>query len=146
MTISSLFRTIVLITAVSFCMTSCTQKDVTAPVTVNRATSSAPVSYSDSSISINGLQASQVSSTELAVSFSVEYTSNVTKIELMSGATANNLGSIYSVDMTGDKSTSKTFTIDDTNIKGSTMNYMIKFTLTDGNWGYTPVYSLQMKQ
>ena len=126
----------------SVILVSCSKEDVAAP---HSAAVSTPVSYQDSNINIDNFEAVEVSPTDIKVSFSVLYENNVSKIEVLSGATQNQLCSFYQLDVT-DKSTSATsFSIDDTNIKGSTMSYMIKYTLNNGNWGYTPVYSLQIK-
>jgi hypothetical protein len=143
----STLKSLAIIAIVAISFTSCSQKDVVAPVTAkNNNTQTTPVSYTDQNIGISNFQASQVSASELNIDFSVLFANNVAKIEVLSGETASQLCTIYTVDVTGNTSTAKSFSVDDTNIKGSTMNYMIKFTLTNGDWGYTPVYSLQVKQ
>jgi len=127
----------------SMLFTSCSSKDVTAPLSNNV---SAPVSYSDANIGINNFQASEVSNQELQVSFSLLYANNVTSIQVLSGSSPNQLCSFYQVNVPGNLTSATSYSVNDTNIKGSTMYFMIKFTLSDGNWGYTPVYSLQVKQ
>jgi hypothetical protein len=135
-------RNLIVVLSTSLLLSSCSKEDITTPV----QKVSTPVSYKDANINISDFKASQVSSADLQVSFSVLYANNVQSIQVLSGATANQLCSFYQVAVAGNSSTPTGFSVDDTNIKGSTMYYMIKFTLTNGNWGYTPVYSLQVKQ
>jgi hypothetical protein len=135
-------RNVLVVLSASFLLTSCSKQDITAP----KQNVSAPVSYKDANIDISNFKASQISNADLQVSFSVLYANDVQSIQVLSGSSANQLCAFYKVAVTANSSTATDFSVDDTNIKGSTMYYMIKFTLSNGNWGYTPVYSLQVKQ
>ncbi len=136
-------KNLIVITSLLILFTSCSKKDIDAPT--NTRSNSGVISFSNQNISINNFQATEISKNDLNVSFSVVYTTNVSKIELLSGASQNQLCSFYAINVAGDSNSANTFSVNDTNIKGSTMYYMIKFTLADGDWGYTPVYSLQIK-
>lgn len=81
----------------------------------------------------------------VTVNFATANETNIKKIEVMSGNTQNQLCTISEVDITGNSNTNVNYSVDDTNLKGSTMYYMLRYTLNSGDWGYTPLVSVSVK-
>ena len=101
--------------------------------------------YKDGSIAVSSLQAVQTGTATVTVDFATLYANNVAKIEVMSGSSANLLCTIGEVDLPGNISKLTDFSVTDTNLKGQTMYYMLRYTLNTGDWGYTPVVSVTLK-
>ncbi len=96
--------------------------------------------FKDANIAVANMKAVQNTQSSIQVSFSTLYENNIQKIELMSGCTSTTLCSIYVTGINGNSSKSKVYSFDDTHLKGKTMYYMIRYTTTNGDWGYTPLY------
>ena len=120
---------------------SCTKKDVVTPVTVVQEIEA--MVYEDANISVRDFKAQQTENAEITVSFTTLYEKNITKIEVMSGITEDRLCTIYKVDKTGNSSQTLHYAFSDADIESSAIYYMIRYTLNDGNWGYTSVYKYQ---
>jgi len=112
-------------------------KEASTPQTVAEVNKA--ISYRDANIAISQMQASNNGKDQVSVNFTTLYEQGVAKIELMSGDSQNYLCSIYSVDLTGNSAQNKNYIISDTHPKASTMYYMVRFTLNNGDWGYTDV-------
>jgi hypothetical protein len=120
-------------------LVSCSKESVVQPK------AAAQLFYKDGSIAVSTLQAVQTNTTSVTVDFATLYANNVAKIEVMSGSSANLLCTIGEVDLQGNISKLTNFSVTDTNLKGQTMYYMLRYTLNTGDWGYTPVVSVTLK-
>ena len=84
------------------------------------------------------MKAVSTASNTITINFSTAFENNISRIELMSSATATTFCTTQSVDITGNSSSKKNYTFSDSNVKGSTMFYMLRFKDNSGNWTYSP--------
>lgn len=118
-------------------LVSCSKESITAP----RDTA---VSYKDNSISVVDFKA-QSGNNGIEVTFTTLYEKNIVKLEILKGLTSNNLCSIYRQDVSASSYSAVTYSTSDADVnKASDIYYMVKYTLADGNWGYTPVFKLSL--
>jgi hypothetical protein len=124
---------------------SCAKETLTAPRSLSQnIAANTTVSYKDNSISIVDFKAQQ-DSNAINVTFTTLYEKNIAKLEILRGVTANNLCSIYIQRISSDSfSPVKYNTSDPNNDNINTLYYMVKYTLSNGNWGYTPVFKLSL--
>jgi len=122
-------------------MTSCSKKEVTAP---EQSASSAGIFYRDNNIAVSDMNSEQVNATTLDIHFATLYQNNIQTIEVMSGSSENQLCSIFSENVTSNSESVKKYTVTDSHLKGTTMYYMIRYSLTDGTWGYTPLLTVEI--
>lgn len=120
-------------------LVSCSKKDVSSPGAANQT-----VFFKNANVEVENLQASQVSSNGVTVSFSTAYESNIKRIELMSSASVNTFCTIQGVNTESNSQTSKSYSFEDENIKGSTMYYMLRFQDNYGNWIYSNYYTVKI--
>ena len=122
---------------------SCTKETLTAPRSLSQSiAANTPVSYKDNSISIVDFKAQQ-DSNAINVTFTTLYEKNVAKLEILRGVTANNLCSIYNKEISSVSFSPIKYNMSDQNNDDiNTIYYMVKYTLTNGDWGYTPVFKL----
>ena len=79
------------------------------------------------------------------MTFTTLYEKNIVKLEILRGVTANNLCSIFKQEVSADSyAVIKYSTLDQDNNTGDAVYYMVKYTLTNGDWGYTPVFQLRL--
>ena len=126
-------------------LTTCTKETLTAPISLSQnIAANTPVSYKDNSISIVDFKALQ-DSNAINVTFTTLYERNIARLEILRGLTANNLCSIYDKKISSDSFSAVKYNTNDPNDGNiSTLYYMIKYTLSNGNWGYTPVFKLSL--
>src|SRR4051812_35774790 len=124
---------------------TCTKKTLTEPKSINTdIVANTTVSYKNSNIIIVDFKAQQ-DSRGIIVTFTTLYEKNIVRLEILKGPTANNLCSIYKQEVSTDSdSVNKYSTSDQNNDNVNTMYYMVKYTLTKGDWGYTPVFKLTL--
>ena len=125
-------------------LTSCTKETLTAPKSSNQniAVNSA-VTYQDNSISIVDFKARQ-NNNAINVTFTTLYEKNIVKLEILRGVTANNLCSIFKQEVSADSYAVIKYSTLDQDSTGDAVYYMVKYTLTNGDWGYTPVFQLRL--
>ncbi len=117
---------------------SCTKEAVVVP----QATQ---LFYKDGNIAVSSMKAVQTSSSTVTVSFATLYENNIQKIEVMSGVTTTQLCTIGELDLPRNISKPTDYSVEDTNLKGKVMYYMLRYTLNSGDWGYTPLISVSVK-
>ena len=124
---------------------SCTKESVTAAATANQSFApNTAVAYKDNSISVADFKA-QPGNRNIKVSFTTLYEKNIVKLEVLKGLTANHLCSIYTQQVTANSYSSINYSTGDVNdAKATVIYYMIKYTLVNGDWGYTPVFQLSL--
>jgi len=126
-------------------LTSCIRETLTAPKSLNQnITANTPVSYKDNSISIVDFKAQQ-DTNAINVTFTTLYEKDIARLEILRGLTANNLCSIYKQKINSDSFSPVKYNMRDQNNDSiTTIYYMVKYTLANGNWGYTPVFQLSL--
>ncbi len=126
-------------------LVSCSKETLTAPAaTSQRALANVAVAYKDNSISVIDFKALQDNGS-IDVTFTTLYQKNIVKLEILKGVTANNLCSIYQQAVKADSYSSIKYTTSDGNSSNAaTLYYMVKYTMANGDWGYTPVFQLSL--
>lgn len=124
---------------------SCTKQSLTVPKTTNQnATANTAVTYKDNNISVVEFKALPDKG-NIKVTFTTLYEKNIVKLEILKGMTANKLCGIYKDDVKSDSYTAVQYSTSDTNEnKVSDVFYMVKYTLANGDWGYTSVFKLSL--
>ncbi|MGN6618560.1 MAG: hypothetical protein ACTHJ5_15415 [Ilyomonas sp.] len=103
------------------------------------------ISYSDANIAIADFKAEKTSEA-IRISFKTMYERNIKEIEVLSGTTQTHLCSIYR-EMKNENSTqTQTYSIADTAAENAIMYYLIKYTASNGDWAFTPVYKCRVQQ
>ena len=118
---------------------SCSKKEISAPGAANQN-----IFYKDANVAVQNLQASQTASGIVSISFSTVYETNITRIELMSSASANTFCVIQGVDTDSDSQTHKLYSFQDTDVKGDMMYYLLRFEDDLGNWTYSNYYTVKI--
>jgi hypothetical protein len=113
-------------------LVSCSEKEVSTPGAANQN-----VFFKSANVEVEDLQASQISVDAVTVNFSTIYENNIKRIELMSSASANTFCSIQGVNTESNSQALKKYSFKDTNIKGATMYYLLRFEDSLGNWTYS---------
>src|SRR4051794_23111717 len=126
-------------------LTSCTKETLTTPKSVNQSTRvNTAVSYKDNSISIVDFKARQDNKT-IDITFTTLYVKNIVALEVLRGLTETNLCSIYKQEVSTNTDSAIRYNASDQNDnKANAIFYMVKYTLANGDWGYTPVYKLTL--
>lgn len=100
------------------------------------------VTYKDNSILVTDFKA-QATDKGIEVGFTTLFEKDIVKLEILKGITTTNLCSIYQQNVTADSYSAIQYSTQDINEnKSSFLYYMVKYTLVNGDWGYTPVYKL----
>lgn len=127
---------------------ACTRESITtpeAPALHSPSVYRTPVSYKDAHISIINLKAEKWNREEVNVAFTTLFEKDVVKLEVLRGISAVQLCSIYQIAKGKDSYSATLYTTSDMHEKSSpSLFYMVKYTLEDGNWGYTPVFQLDL--
>jgi hypothetical protein len=118
---------------------SCSKEDVSTPGAANQN-----VFFKSANVEVENLQVSQVSSNTVTVNFSTVYENNIKRIELMSGASTNTFCTIQGINSDSNSQTLKKYSFQDTNVKGDTMYYLLRFEDSLGNWTYTGYYTTKI--
>lgn len=132
-------KLLIAVLSLSVILVSCSKEALVIPQNTQKTF------YKDGNITVSTMTAVQKDANTVTVSFATTSETNITKIEVMSGATENQLCAINQVGVTGNSSKTVDYSVDDTNLKGSTMYYMLRYTLSTGDWGYTPLVSVSVK-
>jgi len=119
---------------------SCSKADLATPA-ASPVVSSSAISFRSNNIIINNFKA-QSADNEVTVGFSTSFQKDVKTLEILKGVTSTTLCSIYKTDGTGSSNSAVQYLTEDTPT-ASTLYYIVKYTLQDGDWGYTPVFTLQ---
>lgn len=119
-------------------LTSCSKKDIGTPDSETQSI----IFYQDSNVGVLDLGASQTSSNSISVSFKTSFEKDVAKIEIMSSGDANNFCTVDVININENSSGTKSYSFSDTKLKGNPMFYMLRFTYSNGDWGYTPYYTI----
>ena len=99
--------------------------------------------FKDDNLAISSITATNTSENKVQVKFSTMYEKNIVKLELMSGDNANYLCAIHTESLSSNSTQTKNYTIVDNNPKGAIVYYMIRYSLANGDWGYTNLFKFQ---
>ncbi|MCZ2299050.1 MAG: hypothetical protein LC134_06220 [Chitinophagales bacterium] len=121
--------------------TSCSKQDNFMPQT--QAETGTPLFYRDAYLAVTSFTANAVGASSIKLDFSTLYEKNISKIELLSGTTPNTLCVIYSTDINTNSSQLKNYNYIESNPKSSTMYYLIRYELNNGDWGFTDILKYQ---
>jgi hypothetical protein len=128
-----------LIILTGFSLVSCT-KNVSAPTgAVNQN-----VFFQNANVVVENMVAVPTATSAVTINFSTALENNISRIELMSSTSTNTFCTTQAVDVTGNSSSKKNYSLSDTNVKGSTMYYMLRFKDNSGNWTYSPYLTIQV--
>ncbi len=119
---------------------SCTKENATSPAAASIQTSS-PVSFSSNNISIQNFKAQETSS-QINVGFTTLFQKDVQSLEILRGVSRTNLCSIYKTSGSGTSTSVIQYATDDAQT-APVLYYIVKYTLQDGDWGYTPIFTLE---
>ena len=128
-----------LIAFVLLTFASCSKENLSAPKTASIPTSS-PISYTSENIAIAGFKAAEADNV-ITIDFTTTFQKNVKSLEILRGFTPNNLCSIYKTDGNVSSFASLKYVTDDKE-SASQVYYIVKYTLTNNDWGYTPLFTL----
>lgn len=120
-------------------LVSCSKKDISTPGAADQN-----VFFKSANVEVKNLQASVISGNAVTVNFSTVYETNIKRIELMSSASANTFCTIQSINTESNSQTLKKYSFQDTNIKGDTMYYLLRFEDGLGNWTYSDYYTVKI--
>ena len=132
-------KSLIAVLSLSVILVSCSKQALVIP----QATQN--IFYKDGNIAVSSMTAVKKDAATVTVNFATLYQNNIQKIELMSGTSENQLCTINAMDIKCNSHDTQSYTVDDTNLKGQTMYYMLRYTLTTGDWGYTPLVSVSVK-
>ena len=118
---------------------SCTKKVSTPTGAANQN-----IFFRDANVVVENMVAVPTATSAVTVNFSTAFENNISRIELMSSASTNTFCTTQAVDVTGNSSSKKNYSFSDTNVKGSTMYYMLRFKDNSGNWTYSPYLTIQV--
>ena len=127
--------------AVIVLMASCSKKNDVIDPLQEQATSSS--FFRDANLAVASMTAANASG-KVQINFTTVYEKNISKIEVMAGDSPNYLCSIYENVSNGNSTQSKSYFVTDNAPKAQTMYYMIRYTLANGDWGYTNVIKFQL--
>jgi len=132
-------KSLIAVLSLSVILISCSKQALVVPQDTQKTF------YKDGNITVDNMTAVAKDANTVTVSFATSKETNIQKIEVMSGATQNQLCTFSELALSGNSSQKVDYSVDDKNVKGSTMYYMLRYTLTTGDWGYTPVVSVSVK-
>lgn len=102
--------------------------------------------YQNQEVAVVNFKVTEISAGNIQVSFSTTYETGIQQIELLSTASTDHFCTTKTFTVSGNSTSQKQYAYDDTNIKGSTMYYMLRFKDMDGNWAYSNYIALENVQ
>ena len=129
---------VIILTSLS--LISCT-KQVSAP----SGAANQNVFFQNADVAVDDMVAVPTANNNVTVSFTTAFEHNISRIELMSSASTSTFCTTQGVDVTGNSIVKKNYAFTDSNLKGSTMYYMLRFKDINGNWSYSSYLSVNVK-
>ncbi len=119
---------------------SCTKENGPSPAAASIQTST-PVSFSSNNISIQNFKA-QKTSNQIDVGFTTSFQKDVQSLEILRGVSRTSLCSIYKTSGAVNSTVFIQYATNDAQT-APVLYYIVKYTLQDGDWGYTPIFTLE---
>lgn len=127
-----------LLTALSIlCLVACNKQSDTP----DQKVTSSIITYKSDNISITNFKAEPVDN-KVQVGFTTVYQKGVKSLEILRGVTSTTLCSIYKTNITADSDSALQYATEDTT-SSPDLYYIVKYTLQNNDWGYTPMYKLK---
>lgn len=125
-------------------MISCSKEKLTMPEKTTVTEEASLKSFMDENIAIQNFAAAKEGE-QIQIGFTTTFEKNIKTIEILRGVTTYTLCSIYKKEIKATNAASlvKYKTLDTAAANGSAYYYMIKYTLQNGDWAYTPVIKYQ---
>ena len=101
------------------------------------------VFFKDADVIVENMVAVPTTNSSITINFSTKFENNISRIELMSSATASTFCTTQAIDVTGNSSVKKNYSFNDSNLKGNIMYYLLRFKNNNGNWSYSPYVSVK---
>ena len=131
-------KKILIILLAGISIASCT-KTVSAP----SGAANQNVFFKNADVVVENMVAVPTATNSITISFSTGFENNISRIELMSSASATTFCTTQTIDVMGNSSVKKNYSFSDSNLKGSTMYYMLRFKDDNDNWIYSPYLSVK---
>src|ERR1700710_956410 len=104
-----------LIILTGFSLVSCT-KNVSTPT----GAANQNVFFQSANVVVENMVAVPTATSAVTINFSTAFENNISRIELMSSTSTNTFCTTQAVDVTGNSSSKKNYSLSDSNVKGST--------------------------
>jgi|GEM_PF-2616103 len=125
-----------------FCLLgSCNKTNVIEPVPAVETN----LLFKDSHINVVEMKMKQKASSEVLFYFTTRYEVGIQKIEVLAGTTPQNLCVFFKSEPTGDSNAFKKYVALDDKAGPVYNYYMIRYTLQGGDWSYSTLYKIKMK-
>lgn len=100
--------------------------------------------FNNANVAVNNMVAVPTANNSVIINFSTAFENNISRIELMSSASTSTFCMAQEIEVTGNSTGKKNYSFTDSNLKGSTMYYMLRFEDNNGNWSYSPYVSVSV--
>ena len=128
---------VIILTSIS--LISCT-KEVSTP----SGAANQNVFFKNANVAVENIEAIPTTANSVTINFSTAFENNISRIELMSSTSTSTFCTIQGTDVPGNSFVKKSYLFKDSNLKGSTMYYMLRFKDNNGNWSYSPYLSVHV--
>ncbi len=130
---------------VSLLSSSCVKEQVAQPAAHSPSTagSTAPISLKNANINIYSFKA-EAADNKIEVGFLTLFQKDIKTLEILKGTTPNSLCSIYKTDVLENTTATIKYETEDSNTADApVLYYIVKYTLQNNDWGYTPLFVLK---
>jgi hypothetical protein len=114
-------------------------KQVSAP----QGAASQNMFFQNANVAVEDMTAKPTAANTVTISFITLFQNNISRIELMSGTTANNFCTAQSVNISN-SANSKSYSFTDASVKASTMYYLLRFKNNSGDYTYSSYVTVQV--
>ena len=128
---------VIILTSLS--LISCTKQVSTPSGAANQN-----VFFKNANVAVDNMVGVPTGNNSVTVSFSTAFENNISRIELMSSASTSTFCAIQAIDVTGNSTVKKNYSFNDSNLKGSTMYYLLRFKDINDNWSYSPYLNVRV--
>ena len=115
-------------------------KQVSAP----QGAASQNMFFQNANVAVKDMAAKPTASNIVTISFTTLFQNNISRIELMSGTTANNFCTAQYADISNSVN-SKSYSFTDVNVKAGTMYYLLRFKNNNGDYAYSSYVTVQVR-
>ena len=134
-------KLIAILSISAFTLVSCS-KNVNSP----SGTDAQNIFFQTPNVAVSNFTVTSASIGAVEVSFSTLYETGIQQIEILSSASTDHFCTTKTFTVSGNSTQQKQYNYQDTNIKGSTMYYMLRFKDANGNWNYSDYFTIENVQ
>ena len=102
--------------------------------------------YQAQDVAVSNFTATEASTGTIQISFSTLYETNIQQIEILSSASTDHFCTTKIFTAIENSNQKKQYVYSDSNIKGATMYYMLRFKDANGVWKYTDYSTIENVQ